>query len=69
MIRKLFTCLFVLAVCLATAGQAANIVWVDEGAADSFPTWQAQLFPQLQRVRGDRVAGRSYVGCAKPIDT
>ena len=35
--------MFILAACLMTTAQGASIIWVDEGAADSFPTWQALL--------------------------
>ncbi|MCP4455009.1 MAG: hypothetical protein GY809_26410, partial [Planctomycetes bacterium] len=43
MSRKLAICVCVGGLFLITAAQGASIIWVDEGAADSFPTWQALL--------------------------
>ncbi|NQV31794.1 MAG: discoidin domain-containing protein, partial [Phycisphaeraceae bacterium] len=43
MSRTLLICAFLCGSFLMTTAQGASIIWVDEGAADSFPTWQALL--------------------------
>ncbi|MHC4533891.1 MAG: hypothetical protein ACYS6K_08060, partial [Planctomycetota bacterium] len=43
MSKKLIFLGLVLAFCAGTTLQAGNIIWVDEGAIDSFPGWQTLL--------------------------
>ena len=43
MSRILLIGAFLGGILLMTTAQGADIIWVDEGAADSFPTWQALL--------------------------
>ena len=43
MSRKVFLSVIVWCLCCLSVANAANIIWVDEGAANSFPGWQELL--------------------------